>query len=109
MLSWERCRPITLQTWLEPAPGFRARLWNAGHILGAASVELEAAGTRVMCSGDIGPANKAFYANPEGPVGFDHVICEATYGSREREKVSIEERRSLLEAEVLAARAAAIW
>ena len=105
MLAWERCRPMTLQTWFEPAPGFRARLWNAGHILGAASVELEAAATRVMCSGDIGPANKAFYADPEGPSGFDHVICEATYGNREREKVSIEERRALLEAEVLAARA----
>ena len=105
MLAWERCRPITLQTWFEPAPGFRARLWNAGHILGAASVELEAVGTRVMCSGDIGPANKAFYADPEGPSGFDHVICEATYGNRERERVSIEERRALLEAEVMAARA----
>jgi metallo-beta-lactamase family protein len=58
-----------------------------------------------MCSGDIGPGNKAFYADPEGPSGFDHVICEATYGNREREKVSIEERRTLLEAEVLAARA----
>ena len=105
MLAWERCRPVPLQTWFEPAPGFRARLWNAGHILGAASVELEAAGARVMCSGDIGRANKAFYADPEGPSGFDHVICEATYGNRMREKVSIEERRALLEAEVLAARA----
>lgn len=105
MRAWERCRAMTLQTWFEPAPGFRARLWNAGHILGSASVELEAAGTRVICSGDIGPANKAFYADPESPSGFDHVICEATYGNREREKVSIAERRSLLEAEVLAARA----
>lgn len=105
MRAWERCRAMTLQTWFEPAPGFRVRLWNAGHILGSASVELEAAGTRVICSGDIGPANKAFYADPEGPSGFDHVICEATYGNREREKISIEERRSLLEAEVLAARA----
>lgn len=105
MVAWSQCRAIPLQTWFTPAPGFRARLWNAGHILGSASVELEAGGTRVMCSGDIGPDNKAFYADPEGPAGFDHLICEATYGNRTREKISIAERRSLLEAEVLAARA----
>lgn len=26
MFAWERCRPVPLQTWFEPAPGFRARL-----------------------------------------------------------------------------------
>jgi len=105
MIAWGQCKAIPLETWFAPAPGFRVRLWNAGHILGSASVELEAGGTRVMCSGDVGPANKAFYADPEGPSGFDHVICEATYGNREREKVTIAERRNMLEAEVLAARA----
>ena len=105
MVAWSQCRAVSVETWFEPAPGFRARLWNAGHILGSASLELEAGGTRVMCSGDVGPANKAFHADPEGPSGFDHVVCEATYGNRDRDRVSIEERRSLLEAEVLAARA----
>lgn len=105
MIAWSQCKAIPLETSFTPVPGFRARLWNAGHILGSASVELEAGGTRVMCSGDVGPANKAFYADPEGPSGFDHIVCEATYGNREREKVTIAERRSMLEAEVLAARA----
>jgi len=96
----QRARPVELDTWFEPAPGFRARLWNAGHILGSASVELEAAGVRVMCSGDIGPDNKAFYADPEGPCCFDHVICESTYGDRPRQHATIAERRALL-AEVI--------
>lgn len=100
LAAWKLCKPIALEEWFEPAPGFRARLWNAGHILGSASVELEAAGTRVMCSGDIGPDNKAFHRDPAGPSGFDHVICESTYGDRERLKVTIEERRQFLEAEV---------
>lgn len=91
---------VALGEWFEPAPGFRARLWNAGHILGAASVELEADGQRLMCSGDIGPDNKAFEPDPAGPAGFDHVICEATYGDRQRERATIAERRTLLEAEV---------
>ncbi len=98
--AWQLCRSTALEQWFEPAPGFRARLWNAGHILGAASVELEASGTRVSCSGDIGPENKAFLADPQGPEGFDHVICESTYGGRVRDKVTIAERRQLLRAEV---------
>jgi metallo-beta-lactamase family protein len=56
-----------------------------------------------MCSGDLGPDAKAFQRNPDGPSGFDHVVCEATYGDRERETVTLEQRRRLLEAEVRAA------
>ncbi len=104
MAAWRMTRPVELEEWFEPAPGFRARLWNAGHILGSASVELEAEGTKVICSGDVGPENKAFHRDPEGPCCFDHVICESTYGDRAREKVSIAERRTLLEAEINAAR-----
>lgn len=98
--AWRLCRPVALEEWFEPAPGMRARLWNAGHILGSASVELECAGTRVLCSGDVGPDNKAFHLDPAGPAGFDHVVCESTYGDRVRDKVSIEQRRKLLQAEV---------
>ena len=96
MEAWRMARPVELGQWFEPAPGFRARLWNAGHILGSASVELEAAGVRVMCSGDIGPDNKAFHPDPDGPAGFDHIFCESTYGDRAREKHSIAERRDIL-------------
>lgn len=98
--AWSQCAPVALEEWFEPAPGFRARLWNAGHILGSASVELEAGGARVLCSGDLGPEHKAFQADPQGPSGFDFVLCESTYGDREREPVTIEARRKLLEAEI---------
>ncbi|MFM2300567.1 MAG: hypothetical protein RLZZ84_303 [Pseudomonadota bacterium] len=100
LAAWGQCAPVALEEWFEPAPGFRARLWNAGHILGSASVELEAAGTRVLCSGDLGPENKAFHADPEGPSGFDYVLCESTYGDRAREPITIPARRKLLEAEI---------
>lgn len=103
LAAWRLCRAIDLEDWFEPAPGFRARLWNAGHILGSASVELEAAGVRTICSGDLGPENKIFQLDPTGPAGFDHAICESTYGNRIREKVTIEQRRKLVEAEVRAA------
>jgi metallo-beta-lactamase family protein len=103
--AWRLSRPVELGEWFEPAPGFRARLWNAGHILGSTSVEVEAAGVRLLFSGDLGPDNKAFHADPEAPSGIDHVICESTYGNRSREKLSIAQRRDLLEAEVKGAMA----
>lgn len=98
--AWAQCEPVERGEWFEPVPGFRARLWNAGHILGSASVELEAGGARVLCSGDLGPDNKAFHPDPESPAGFDHVLCESTYGDRRREPVTIEQRREVLRAEI---------
>ena len=105
LAAWRATRPVSLGEWFEPAPGFRARLWNAGHILGAASVELEAGGVRVMCSGDIGPENKAFEPDPAGPCCFDHVICESTYGDRTRERQTLEQRRDALALVINEARA----
>jgi len=100
LAAWSQARPVELEEWFEPAPGFRARLWNAGHILGSASVELEAGGARVLVSGDLGPGNKAFHPDPQGPSGFDYVLCESTYGDRLREAITIAGRRKLLEAEI---------
>jgi metallo-beta-lactamase family protein len=96
----ELARPIALGTWFEPLPGVRARLWNAGHILGSASVELQAGETGILFSGDLGPAHKAFHPDPDGPSQLDHIICESTYGDRDRPEITIDERRRLLEAEI---------
>jgi metallo-beta-lactamase family protein len=100
LAAWRLARPVVLDEWFVPADGMRARLWNAGHILGAASIELEGGGVRLMYSADIGPDNKAFLPQPDAAAGFDHVICEATYGDRARTRVSMEERRHLLAAEI---------
>ncbi|WP_447952810.1 MBL fold metallo-hydrolase [Sphingopyxis chilensis] len=103
LAAWRQSKTVELEQWFEPVPGFRARLWNAGHILGSASVELEIGGVHLLCSGDLGPEHKAFHPDPQSPAGFDHVICEATYGDRKREHLTIEERRRLLGTEVKAA------
>ncbi|PBC40046.1 MBL fold metallo-hydrolase [Rhodococcus sp. ACS1] len=100
LTAWRQTRPVPLEEWFQPTPGFRARLWNAGHILGATSAEVDAGGVSLLCSGDLGPQYKAFHADPEGPSGLDYVICEATYGSRSRAKLTISERRDLLEGEI---------
>lgn len=100
MTAWRQCRPVELKSWFDPAPGIRARLWNAGHILGSASAEVEAGGARLLFSGDLGPEHKAFQADPEAPASVDHLICESTYGDRVRPRPTIEERRTLLEQEI---------
>lgn len=101
-------RPIEYRDWFEPAPGFRARYWNAGHLLGSASIEIEAetgqgAPARLMFSGDIGTGYKALQKAPEGPSGFDYVICESTYGDVDRQERGAAERREILAREALAA------
>ena len=103
LTAWRQSKAVDLEHWFEPVPGFRARLWNAGHNLGSASVEMEIGGVHLLCSGDLGPEHKAFHPDPQSPASFDHVICEATYGDRKRDHLTIEERRRLLGAEAQAA------
>lgn len=100
-------RPVPYETWREVLPGVTARFWNAGHILGAASIELavkedgaDAKETRFLFSGDIGPDHKLFHPDPDGPTGLDYVICEATYGGRNRTDLPVLERRARLSQEV---------
>ncbi|MCW5714671.1 MAG: MBL fold metallo-hydrolase [Bauldia sp.] len=104
-----RFRPVAYREWIAPAPGIRARFWNAGHLLGSASIELEIAGAepgetlRIMFSGDIGPAFKLLHGDPEAPAGFDHVLCESTYGATDRQEASPAARRIRLREELRAA------
>jgi metallo-beta-lactamase family protein len=101
----EHRRTCRYGEWIEPGPGVRARYWNAGHIIGSASVEVEVKDgddktVRLMFSGDIGPDEKVFYAEPEGPAGFDYILCESTYGGREREDYTLQQRREALKSEI---------
>lgn len=100
-------RVTNLGVWREAAPGVRFRLWNAGHLLGSTSVEVEAAGAdgpvRLLFSGDLGPDNKLLQPEPEAPADWDHVVMESTYGDTDRQEVTEERRRAELKAEVKAA------
>ena len=97
-----------LEQWVSPAPGIRARFWNAGHLLGSASIEVEVQQSgqkplRLLFSGDLGPDNKMLHFDPEAPADFDFVICESTYGGRDRFERSEDGRREILAREVTAA------
>lgn len=96
---------VPLKEWLSlGSEGLRIRFWNAGHLLGSASVEVETgSGRRLLFSGDVGPAYKLLQPDPEAPAGLDYVICESTYGNRDREDVNDDARLAMLKAEVRAA------
>lgn len=100
-------RGVDYDHWIDVGDGVRARFWNAGHILGAASIEIEIATgdrdqrlIRLLFSGDIGPEHKLFHPDPDAPQNLDFVFCEATYGGRSRADVSSERRRQILADEV---------
>ena len=100
------CRKtLALGTWSTPGPGVRVRYWNAGHILGSASIEVEVEQddgkpVRLLFSGDLGPAEKVFYKDPEAPSGFDYILSESTYGGRERADYTLDARREELATEI---------
>jgi metallo-beta-lactamase family protein len=79
--------------WFDVCPGLRARFTDAGHILGSASVALEATSgatvTRLIFSGDIGRAGLPIIRDPSPPTdAADVVIMESTYGNRDHESVA---------------------
>ena len=96
-------RTIGYREWCSPAPGVGARFWNAGHILGSASVEVEVESRnaavrplRLLFSGDVGPQEKALQSPPESPAGVDYLFCESTYGDVDRPPISAADRSARL-------------
>jgi metallo-beta-lactamase family protein len=71
---------------LDLAPGLRATFYDAGHILGSASILVEAEEDgkwrRLLFSGDIGNAGRPLLAPPATPPAADVVVMESTYGDR---------------------------
>lgn len=101
---------IGYEEWVQPAPGIKARFWNAGHLLGSASIEViidaDIAGNKndrplkLLFSGDLGPEEKAFHPQPDAPKSYDYVVCESTYGNRDREDYTLEKRREAIRDEL---------
>lgn len=98
--SLELLHPTSYDRWFKPIPGVRARMRNAGHILGSAFVELEVdadpAPIRLVFSGDVGPLEKALQPDPTPPAPSDIAVIESTYGDRVRERFTEAERRAAL-------------
>ena len=81
-------RPVPYGDAFQPAgTSLQARLHEAGHILGSASVELRSPRSRVIVSGDLGRPDTPILPDyntrwdPGPPV--DVAVLESTYGNRE--------------------------
>jgi metallo-beta-lactamase family protein len=84
---------VPCKRWFDVVPGVRAQFSEAGHILGSASVVVEAreggSVRRLIFSGDIGRSGLPIIRDPEPPAGGAHVVLlESTYGNRDHESVA---------------------
>lgn len=67
---------------IEVVPGMQLSLRPAGHIIGAASAEIQAGGLTIVFSGDVGRDDDPIM-RPPTPLGkADYLVIESTYGDR---------------------------
>lgn len=59
-----------------------AVFYNAGHIIGACSIELMIENKTLFFSGDIGRDNDVLMFSPERPKSADYIFLESTYGNK---------------------------
>ena len=74
-------QPAELDEVVEVGP-YRITFLEAGHILGAASVRVEAEGKSILFSGDIGRYDDLLMTRPKDCPEVDYVVMESTYGNR---------------------------
>jgi len=76
--------PRAYRNEFEVAEGVRGRFRRAGHILGAATVELSfgAPPVRLVYSGDLGRPGRPILRDPEPVTRADGLLLESTYGDR---------------------------
>lgn len=60
----------------------RLLLRRAGHILGAATAQIDIGGRRILFSGDLGRYDDPVMHDPESVPEADYVVIESTYGNR---------------------------
>lgn len=68
------------------APGLSATYYDAGHILGSASIRIQhnapGQGRSIVYSGDLGNSGRPLLRDPVPPPHADAVVMETTYGDR---------------------------
>ncbi len=84
--SLQLLAPVERDEIITVEEGIRARLRNAGHILGSSILELwvqdGSAEIKLVFSGDIGKANQLILKDPHEVFNADYLFVESTYGNR---------------------------
>ena len=89
--SLKRFAPVAFEQDKQLSPHVHFRFVPAGHILGAAIVELTCGDTKVVFSGDLGRPNSATMVDPTPVRQADYLLIESTYGNRKHEKRDAED------------------
>ena len=84
--SLKRFAPVEFRQDEKLSSHVRFRFVPAGHILGAAMIELTCGDTKVVFSGDLGRPNSAIVVDPTPIQETDYLLIESTYGNRKHEK-----------------------
>ena len=85
-------RTVEYEQPFSPVEGVDCEFHFAGHMLGAATVELnlrdkpEDKPTKLVFSGDVGRTKVPILRDPQVVEGADYIIMEATYGNRNHSK-----------------------
>lgn len=82
--------PIAFDRAEELPCGARVTLRRSGHILGAASIELDWGGKRVVFSGDLGRYDDPIMLDPTSIKHADFLLIESTYGDRLHDRIDPE-------------------
>lgn len=89
--SLQYLSPVLYDQMIDINPDIKLRLRDAGHILGAAIVEIwiqdGEKGAKIVFSGDLGMKNKPILRDPTIIEETDYLIMEATYGDRLHESL----------------------
>jgi len=83
-------RPIEWSASVAVVPGISLCFSPAGHLLGAASVLVEASSGRILFSGDLGRPDDCVMRPPALPSKAEWVVIESTYGDRRHPSVDAE-------------------
>jgi metallo-beta-lactamase family protein len=78
--------PAALHTQVPLPGGATAHFRLAGHILGAATVQIAWQGVTIAFSGDLGRYDDPLMVDPEPVPKADYVVVESTYGDRLHER-----------------------
>lgn len=89
--------PVALGKSHIAAPGISFKFREAGHLLGAGSIDMtvdDGAGAlrRILFSGDVGRYNAVLAKDPDPCPDADYVLIESTYGNRHHPVTSVQEQ-----------------
>ena len=84
----DRITPVPYGQRIEAGADVHLTFHSAGHILGSSTILVEAAGARVLFSGDLGRGTHPLVAPREDPPEADIIVVESTYGDRDHPESS---------------------